>query len=82
MEFAVLFGSFLALILLTVPVGYSIGISTLITLYLFSDISFVMISQNAVAGVDSFSLLAIPFFILAGSLMTVSYTHLTLPTIA
>ena len=70
MEFAVLFGSFLALILLTVPVGYSIGISTLITLYLFSDISFVMISQNAVAGVDSFSLLAIPFFILAGSLMS------------
>ncbi|WP_455598656.1 TRAP transporter large permease [Cloacibacillus sp.] len=70
MEFAVLFGSFLVLILLTVPVGYAIGISTLITLYFFSDISFVMISQNAVAGVDSFSLLAIPFFILAGSLMS------------
>lgn len=33
MEFAVLFGSFLVLILLTVPVGYAIGISTLITLY-------------------------------------------------
>lgn len=70
MEFTVLFGSFLVLILLTVPVGYVIGISTLITLYFFSDISFVMISQNAVAGVDSFSLLAIPFFILAGSLMS------------
>ena len=70
MEFAVLFGSFIILILLMVPVGYAIGLATLITLYCFSDISFVMISQNAVAGVDSFSLLAIPFFILAGSLMS------------
>lgn len=70
MEFAVLFGSFIVLILLMVPVGYAIGIATLVTLYFFSDISFVMISQNAVAGVDSFSLLAIPFFILAGSLMS------------
>ena len=35
-----------------------------------SDIPLVMIAQNAVAGVDSFPLLAIPFFMLAGNLMS------------
>ncbi len=70
MEIAVLFGSFLLLILLTVPIGFAVGISTLITLFFFSSTPLVLISQNAVAGVDSFPLMAIPFFILAGNLMS------------
>jgi tripartite ATP-independent transporter DctM subunit len=70
MEIAVLFGSFLLLIILTVPIGYAIGIATLIALVLFSDVPLVMISQNCVAGVDSFPLMAIPFFILAGNIMS------------
>ncbi len=69
MEIALLFVSFIVLILLTVPVGYAIGISTLLTLFFFPSLPVVMISQNAVAGVDSFPLMAIPFFILAGNLM-------------
>ena len=70
MEIAVLFCSFIVLILLTVPVGYAVGISTLIVLHVFSDIPAFLITQNAVAGVDSFPLMAIPFFILAGNLMS------------
>ncbi len=70
MESLVLFGSFFLLLLLTVPIGYSIGIATLITLVTLSDIPLVMIAQNAIAGVDSFPLLAIPFFMLAGNLMS------------
>lgn len=70
MEALILFGSFFILMLLTVPIGYSIGIATLITLVTVSDIPLVMIAQNAVAGVDSFPLLAIPFFMLAGNLMS------------
>ena len=70
MEALILFGSFFILMLLTVPIGYSIGIATLITLITISDIPLVMIAQNAVAGVDSFPLLAIPFFMLAGNLMS------------
>lgn len=70
MEASVLFGSFVLLIMLSVPIGYAIGISTAFTLYFFSDIPLVMVSQNAVAGCDSFPLMAIPFFILAGSLMS------------
>lgn len=70
MEALTLFGSFFILMFLTVPIGYSIGLATLITLVTSSKIPLVMISQNAIAGVDSFPLLAIPFFMLAGNLMS------------
>ncbi|KUO73055.1 MAG: C4-dicarboxylate ABC transporter permease [Clostridia bacterium BRH_c25] len=70
MEAVVLFGSFFLLILLSVPIGFAIGIATLIALALFSDIPLVLITQNAIAGCDSFPLMAIPFFILAGNLMS------------
>lgn len=70
MEALLLFGSFIILIFIKVPIGYAIGIGTMITMMVFSDIPLVMITQNAVAGVDSFSLMAIPFFILAGNLMS------------
>lgn len=70
MEVLVLFGSFLILIFIKVPIGYAIGIGTMITLMVFSDIPLLMITQNAVAGIDSFPLMAIPFFILAGNIMS------------
>lgn len=67
---AFLFGSFFALLFLAVPIGYAIGLATLLTMMGFSDIPLIMINQNAVAGADSFPLMAIPFFILAGNLMS------------
>lgn len=70
MSAVVLFGSFLVLLMLSVPIGYAIGLSSLIGIYYFSDIPLVMIAQKAVTGVDSFPLLAIPFFMLAGNLMS------------
>ena len=70
MDIAVLFGLFILLIILYVPIGYSIGISTLVTLLFFSDKSVSMITQMAVKGCDSFPLMAIPFFMLAGNLMS------------
>ena len=70
MEALFLFGSFIVLIILSVPIGYAVGISTAVTLFFFADIPLVMVTQNAVAGCDSFPLMAIPFFILAGSLMS------------
>ena len=70
MEVLSLFGSFILLIFIKVPIGYAIGMGTMITLMLFSDIPLVMITQNAVAGIDSFPLMAIPFFILAGNIMS------------
>lgn len=70
MEAITLFGSFFVLLFLSIPIGYAIGISTLLSLMVHSDIPLLMITQNSVAGVDSFPLLAIPFFMLAGNLMS------------
>lgn len=70
MDVITLFLIFFILLMLSVPIGHAIGIATLITLISFSNIPITMIAQNAVAGVDSFPLLAIPFFMLAGNLMS------------
>ena len=52
------------------PVGLCIGGATIVTLLLFSDLNLQIIAQYAVTGVDSFPLMAIPFFILAGTIMS------------
>ena len=70
MNIAVLFGSFILMMALSVPVGYAIGIATFITLSCFSNIPVALITQNAITGCDSFPLMAIPFFMLAGNLMS------------
>lgn len=70
MSAVVLFGSFVVLLLLTVPIGYAIGIASMIAIYFYSDIPMMVIAQKAITGVDSFPLLAIPFFMLAGNLMS------------
>lgn len=70
MSAIVLFGSFFVLLLMTVPIGWAIGISSLIAIYYYSDIPLMIIAQKAITGVDSFPLLAIPFFMLAGNLMS------------
>lgn len=65
-----LFGVFFILLLLSVPVGFAIGIATVITIAAFTPLSPLIIAQHSIAGVDSFPLLAIPFFMLAGNLMS------------
>lgn len=67
----VLFVGFFGLLMLKVPVAYSIGISTTISLLLNIDSlpGVTTIAQRMTTGIDSFALLAIPFFILAGEIM-------------
>ncbi|GAA3638384.1 TRAP transporter large permease [Flavivirga jejuensis] len=57
--------------MLKVPVAYSIGISTTISLLLNIDRlpGITTIAQRMITGIDSFALLAIPFFVLAGEIM-------------
>ncbi|MCL4134613.1 UNVERIFIED_CONTAM: hypothetical protein GTU68_051103 [Idotea baltica] len=57
--------------MLKVPVAYSIGISTTISLLLNIDKlpGLTTIAQRMTTGIDSFALLAIPFFVLAGEIM-------------
>ncbi len=64
--------SFIILLLINVPIAISIGISTLLTIiYVMGSVSSAaeIIAQRMATGIDSFALLAIPFFILAGLFM-------------
>ncbi len=67
----VLVASFLVLLLLDVPVAFSIGMATLLTMVVAVDFvpAASTTAQRLATGLDSFTLLAIPFFILAGNLM-------------
>lgn len=69
MEAALLFGVLIVCIVLSIPIGITLGLSTAICLWLTSDIPMVILAQKSATGLDSFPLLAIPFFILAGALM-------------
>jgi tripartite ATP-independent transporter DctM subunit len=62
--------SFLILLVLNVPIAFAIGISTLLTIFAIGGLPALKTVAHTIAtGIDSFALLAIPFFILAGLLM-------------
>ena len=70
-EILVLVASFIILLIIGVPIAYSIGISGILTMLVSIDLipAFTTFSQRMATGLDSFALLAIPFFILAGNIM-------------
>ena len=65
---------FLALIVLTVPVAYALGLAAALWIWLTDAVPFILIPQRMYTGLDSFPLIAIPFFILAGKLMAAGGT--------
>ena len=66
---ALLFILLIGLMMASVPVGISLGISTLVTMVLTTNLDVITIPQYCFRGLDSFPLMAIPFFMLAGNLM-------------
>ena len=68
MDAFVLLGSFIALILIGMPVAYALGLSALIGAW-WIEIPFDALMIQVAGGVNKFSLLAIPFFVLAGAIM-------------
>ncbi|MBP2079064.1 TRAP transporter large permease [Oceanobacillus polygoni] len=68
MEILILFGSFFLLLIFRVPIALTLIISSLLT-GIYMGIDPASLVQRMVRGLDSFSLLAIPFFILAGEIM-------------
>ena len=52
-----------------VPIAIALGISTTINLLIFTDMDLLFIGQNVYAALDSYALLAVPFFILASNIM-------------
>lgn len=69
---AILMISMLLLIFLGVPVAFALAYGTIVTISPQGDLMMLTISQNLTAGVDSATLLAIPFFIVSGGLINVT----------
>ena len=68
MGLIVLFGAFFLLVAMGVPIAFSLGIAALVG-FLYEGIPALVAFQRILAGMESFTLLAIPFFIFAGELM-------------
>ena len=65
-----LFASLIILLLLSVPVGFSLILASVLTILITDiDLPFNLITQVLITANDSFPLMAIPFFILAGDIM-------------
>ncbi|PSH67689.1 ABC transporter permease [Phyllobacterium brassicacearum] len=64
-----LVGTFLLLMLVGVPVAISMAVASVLYLVFFGVAPDIIVAQRMIAGVESFPLLAVPFFILAGNLM-------------
>lgn len=67
---AVLFFSFMILLLLGIPIGYAIGLSSIVTIYTTNLGAVGMVIQRTYGTLDSYTMLAIPFFVLSGDLMS------------
>ena len=71
MEIAILVLSFIILLGIGVPIAWSIGLSSVFTMLVSIPAvpAFTTVAHRMASGIDSFALLAIPFFILAGQIM-------------
>jgi len=67
---AVLFGMFAFLLLIGTPIAVALGASTFLTMVTFTQISPIEVSSMIFEKVEGYSLMAIPMFILAGSLLS------------
>jgi tripartite ATP-independent transporter DctM subunit len=68
MMVGVLFGAFLILLAIGVPIAFSIGLASLLPILLQGNIPLSLVISRMFGGIDSFPLMAIPFFILTGTL--------------
>ncbi len=60
--------TFVVCLLMGVPIAFTIGVSTMAALWV-GGIPFTFLAQNLFSATDSFAIMAVPFFILAGALM-------------
>ncbi len=71
MPIIVLISAFVILLVLNVPVAFSMGIATILAVFAIGQFPdpLMAVAQQLPTGIDSFALLAIPFFILSGLFM-------------
>jgi len=65
----VIFFTFVLLMLINLPVAFCLGIASITALFFCSDIDVLVVVQRMYTASESFSLLAVPFFVLAGGFM-------------
>ena len=66
----ILFIVLFAMLFLGVPVGFAIGGATMVAMYFFTNMNMITVAQFAYHGINSFTVMAIPFFLLAGVIMS------------
>lgn len=66
---AVVFITLIVSLVLTVPIGFSLGIASLAYIFATDQMTLGFVARNMVTGTDSFPIMAIPFFVFAGELM-------------
>ena len=69
MLIALLVGSFIVPVAIGIPIAYSMGIASIFFLLAEGRLPLALVAQRLFAGIDSFPLMAVPFFIFAGLLM-------------
>src|SRR5213594_865562 len=69
---AILIGAFLALMLFGLPVAVAMASASLTYILVSGSVPDIVVAQRMIAGIESFPLLAVPFFILAGNLMNIA----------
>lgn len=74
--------TFISLVAINVPIAFSMGFASILGLLVKGNIPLVIVPQKIFTGSDSFPLLAVPFFILAGSLMDTGGISLRLVNLA
>jgi len=67
---SVLVLSFIGMALIGVPVAYALCLSVSFVLFYYMDLPQVLITNTMFSGIDSFSFMAVPFFMLAGAFMS------------
>lgn len=66
---AILFGSLIIGLLISVPVGVALGVACMVTILAVEPISFSTFTQAMIQGLNSFPLMAVPLFTFAGNIM-------------
>ena len=61
---------FFGCLILSVPVAFTMGLAGLVAIYVDGSLNPLIAAQRMFAGIDSFPLMAVPFFILTSELMT------------
>jgi tripartite ATP-independent transporter DctM subunit len=65
----ILIGVFFLLMALAVPIAFAMGLATVAAILAHDTLPMTLLAQRTLVGAESYALLAIPFFILAGNLM-------------